>query len=213
VSGGLLASVELQVHGSARWGRIFLPVEQLRENPLQHLTVMFNRDFIEPNEAKRFALLEQALRDAALTVETYPGETPPEELHVYLRAAQVSEFPIFACVLAPPAVVKELVSQPPHFVMETASLQVMEGDVTNAQVLAAIEAWIGRVWPEIRVPTLRLSPWPGPVEEKERALDDFLRPFRPGALPAEWSPQDALPFSPPSDLVDKNFLPPPMRAA
>ena len=97
-------------------------------------------------------------------METYPGETPPQELHIYLRASEVSEEPIFACVLAPPAVVRELASRPPHAVMETASFQVMDGDVTNAAVTAAVEAWVQRLWPAIRVPTLRLSPWPGPIE-------------------------------------------------
>ena len=159
-----LASIELRVLNSDRWGRAFLPVDVLSSVSLDKLAAAFNRTFIEDDDAERLALLERALARAAVTVETYPGETPPQELHVYLRVAEVSGDPIFACVLASPPVIRELASRPPHVVMETASFQAMGGDVTNASITSAVEAWIRRMWPALRVPSLLLSPWPGPVE-------------------------------------------------
>jgi hypothetical protein len=153
-----LASIELQVPDSDCTGRAFLPVHLLGSVDPCELATTFGREFVEENEVDRFSLLERAIAHPAVTVETYPGATPPLELHVYLRAAEISDAPIFACVLAPLDVVRELASRPPHLVMETASLQVMEsGEITNASIVAAIETWMRRVWPAMRVPTLRLA--------------------------------------------------------
>jgi hypothetical protein len=200
-----LASVEVRVHQSARWGRLFLPVTRLRNASLETLEADFNRDFVENHELKRLSLLEAALAHPAVTVETYPGETPPQEVHVYLRAPEVSDDPIFACVLAPPDVVRDLASRPPYLVMETASFQAMEGDVTNASIMAAIELWARRLWPFRRVPALRLSPWPGPVEPPERALE-FLRLFSGDDGPPNRLTDAPDVFSPPANLVAKEFL-------
>lgn len=84
-----LANIELRVLNSDRWGRAFLPVDVLSSVSLDKLAAAFNRTFIEDDDAERLALLERALARAAVTVETYPGETPPQELHVYLRVAEV----------------------------------------------------------------------------------------------------------------------------
>jgi hypothetical protein len=138
-----------------------------------------------------------------VTVEIYPGETPPQELHVYLRVAEISDAPIFACVLAPPDVVRELASRPPHVVMESASLQFMDSDLSNAAITTAVEAWIRRLWPRVRVPTLRLSPWPGPVETGGGTLE-ILRLF-PGEASFD-APLAPPAFTPPAGLVDQQFL-------
>lgn len=210
MSDASLASVELRVPDSDRRGRAFLPVDVLPNLNVDELTAAFNRAFIEEDDPERLALLQRALSRPAVTVETYPGETPPQELHVYVRAPEVSDDPIFACVLAPPTVVRELASRPPHVVMETASFQVMDSEVSNAAVTAAVEAWAQRLWPALRVPMLRLSPWPGPVETEEGALE-FLRQFpEAGALPTGVL-ADAT-FSPPADLVAPEFLLPEQAA-
>lgn len=201
-----LASVELRVLNSDRWGRVFLPVDVLPGINLREVAAAFNRTFSEPDDMERLSLLERALARSVVTVETYPGETPPQELHVYLRVAEVSDDPIFACVLAPPPVVRELASQSPHLVMETGSFQAMSGEVTNASITSGVEAWIRRMWPTIRVPTLLLSPWPGPIETKEGALE-FLRLFPSAAeSPGDLTSAPAA-FSPPADLVAQEFLP------
>ncbi|MGH7271823.1 MAG: hypothetical protein ACREJ3_15440 [Polyangiaceae bacterium] len=200
-----LASVELRAPGADRWGRAFLSVERLRQLNTDELAAAFDRQYVESDDAERLSLLERALRHPAVTVETYPGEAPPQELHVYLRASEVSDAPIFACVLASPEVVHELARQPPFVVMETASFQAMDAEVTSASITAAIEAWIRRVWPGLRVPTLRLSPWPGPIETEEGALE-FLRVF-PSVMASTGDLTTATgAFSPPSDLVPPEFL-------
>jgi len=178
VSDAPLASLEIRVPNSDRWGRAFLTVDSLRDVDLNELIGRFNRMFVEEDDVERLALLERAIAHPTVTVETYPGEIPPQELHVYLRVAEVSEHPIFACVLAPPPVVRELASKPPYVVMETASFQAMSGDVTNASVTSAVEAWIRRVWPTAPAPRLLLSPWPGPVETIARYRDDVLERLR-----------------------------------
>ena len=50
------------------------------------------------------------------------------------------------------------------------------------------EAWVGRVWPAIRVPAVRLSPWPAHVEAADKgaalykqhrnAIEEWLDPIR-----------------------------------
>jgi hypothetical protein len=188
---------------------VLLPIDLLRHADLGELTATFNRQFVEDDDVRRLSLLEQAIAHPALTVEIYPGETVPQELHVYLRVAEISDAPIFACVLAPPEVVRELVSRPPHVVMESASLQFMDSDLSNAAITTAVEGWIRRLWPGARMPSLRLSPWPGPVETGEGALE-LLRLF-PGE--ASFDSASASPaFSPPPGLVDQQFLPPQQAA-
>jgi hypothetical protein len=205
VSDAPLASVELRIPNSDWWGRAFLPVAVLSSVSVDDLTAALSRTFVSDEDIERLALLKHALARTAVTVETYPGETTPQELHVYLRVAEVSDDPIFACVLAPPPVVRELASRPPHVVMETASFQAMGGDVTNASITSAVEAWVRRMWPTLRVPTLLLSPWPGPIETKEGALE-FLRLFPGDTTSLDDLAAASAAFSPPGDLVAQEFL-------
>ncbi|MGH7295947.1 MAG: hypothetical protein ACRELB_13485 [Polyangiaceae bacterium] len=210
MSDGPLASIELRVPDSHQWGRAFIPADRIRAVDLDELSALFNRSFLEEDDHERVALLERALRHRAVTVETYPGETAPQELHVYVRVPEVSEHPIFACVLAPPDVVRELASRPPYVVMETASFQALDGDITNASVQAALEAWIHRMWPSVRVPSLRLSPWPGPIETVEGALE-FLGSF-PEVTALPNGSFAISTFVPPGNLVAPEFLLPEQAA-
>jgi hypothetical protein len=96
--------------------------------------------------------------------------------------------------------------------METATFQAMDAEVSNATITAAVEAWAQRLWPALRVPTLRLSPWPGPVETQEGAIE-FLRQFpEAGALPADADASADVMFSPPANLVAPEFLLPEQAA-
>jgi hypothetical protein len=196
-----LASVELRVSDdSGRWGRAFLPVDVLRTIRVEELAAAFDRAFIEQDDLKRFALLERALAFPSVTVEIYPGETPPQEFHIYFRVPSVSDDPIFACVLAPPSVVRELASRAPHVVFETASFQATDGAVSNASIASAVDTWARRVWPELHVPTLLLSPWPAHVGAADTVAALYkLRQFPPPTVgKISGGPET---FSPPSDLV------------
>jgi hypothetical protein len=118
------------------------------------------RIFVEEDDTARLDLLEQALIRRGVVIETYPGESSPVELHAYVRAGDVSEAPIFACVLASMAVVEHLVAMPPHVVLETATFQVIDNDLSRASITAGLEAWVRRVWPLGSVPRITLKEWP-----------------------------------------------------
>lgn len=156
----LLAAIELPVPGSSRSGRAFVPTDRLGTLQLAELASHFGRSFVEEHDEARLPLLEQALAQRNVVVETYPGESSPVELHAYVRARGVSDAPLFACVLASMAVVEHLVSTPPHVVLETATLQVIGDDVSEASITAGLEAWVRRVWPHVDVPRITLREWP-----------------------------------------------------
>jgi len=115
----------------------------------------------------------------------------------------VSEAPIFACVLAPTAVIRQLLCEPPYLVLETATFQSLGEDVTIASIAAALEAWIHRVFPDARVPQLHISPWPGAVETADLSLE-ILRLARtvPSAESMDTGPDT---YSPPASLVAEQY--------
>ena len=188
MSGGALVNLDVHVNGSMQHGRAFLTLDALRKMSEETIGSLLSTRFVDEYDAKRLPLLERALSQPSVTIETYPGEIPPHELHAYVVDAEAPDAPIFGCVLAPLALVHELMAEAPHVVLETATLQVIDGDVTNASVISAIEAWVGRVWPAIRVPAVRLSPWPAHVEAADKgaalykqhrnAIEEWLDPTR-----------------------------------
>jgi hypothetical protein len=147
-------------------------------------------------------LLRKALDQKTVIFETFPGETPPVELHAYVRAPQVSDAPIFACVLASLDVVEHLVAAPPHVVLETATLQVIDDEASPASVVAGLEAWIRRVWPEVTIPRIKLHQWPDVAiwSPEDSALTMGLplgRSSKPMPAPsAEWSRQEVIAVRP-----------------
>jgi hypothetical protein len=198
-----LASVDLRVPGSSRHGRAFFPAGELTHFNVPELASQLARCFIEDDDGQRLELLGQALTQNAVTVEVYRGESAPHELHAYFHAPAVSSSPIFACVLAPKAVVEHLVATPPGIVFETAALQVIDADPTSAAIVAAIEAWMRRIWPDAQqLPTVSLSPWPGPVVS-EQSTFEILRLFPSDDLETDGSGSPE--FSPRSDLVAPEF--------
>jgi hypothetical protein len=195
-----LVSLDVSVSGSQRHGRAFVILDVLRRTSEKAIGSLLSAHFVEEDDIERLPLLERALSQSTVTVETYPGEAPPHELHAYVVAPKVSDTPVFACVLAPLALVHSLATEPPHIVLETASFQVIDGDLTHAAIVSAIESWVRRVWPAIRVPAVQLSPWPAHVDSADAvAARHKLRWF-----PVKVGTVDAGPasFSPPSDLVD-----------
>jgi hypothetical protein len=200
VSEGALVSLDVNVSGSKQHGRAFLALNVLRRTSEDKLGSLLRARFVDEDDAERLPLLERALSQSTVTVETYPGEAPPHELHAYVIAPQVSDAPIFACVLAPLALVHSLATEPPYIVLETATFQVIDGEVTDASIVSAIESWVRRVWPAVRVPAVRLSPWPAHVEAADAVAALYkLRwfPITVGTVPS--GPEA---FSPPSDLAD-----------
>jgi len=155
-----LASVEVVVPDSTRYGRVFLPATQLGSVDLGALAVDFGRRFVDEDDVARLDLLRRAMALRSITVETYPGETTPVEFHAYVRAPEVSSAPIFGCVLATTAVVEHMLASPPHLVLETASFQVVGDDASPASIVAGLQAWGARVWPGVELPKFRLTQWP-----------------------------------------------------
>jgi hypothetical protein len=200
-----LAAVTLQRSGGPQSGRVFLPVDMVSPETNHALKADFERTFLDEDDVARLALLERAVASPTVTVETYPGYETPQELHAYVRAPAVSPAPIFACVLGSLDLVEHLVKQPPHSVMETASFQAVESELTDASIIAAIESWIGRLWPSVPLPKVLLSPWPGAVESGDywRTLLEVLA--TDAAL--EGGTGEVIYF-PPGDLVPEQFRSP-----
>ena len=108
----------------------------------------------EDDDRKRLVLLAAVLRNPTVTVETFRGEAPPHELHAFVEGPKGE--PLFACVLAPPALVDHLASMTTYPVSETSTLQVVDPELSDAAVTAAMKAWIKRVFPDAVLPIIRL---------------------------------------------------------
>lgn len=145
-----MISVNLRVPGSNQHGRAFFHAERFTHPGLSVLESELGRVFAEEDDLARLILLERALSCKIVTVETYRGESPPHELHAYVRMLST---PIFACVLATTADVARIVESPPYVILETSTFQVIDEDPTTA-----IETWIRRVWPKIKVPSVYVAP-------------------------------------------------------
>lgn len=156
-----LAVIDLEIPESGRKGRAFLERELLRTTTLHDLDQSFARGFVEVDDAPRMPLIEQLLRRSdVVQVAVHPGQSSPPEYHAYLRDPASPETRLFACVLAPLPVILELLTEPPHVLFETASFQAVLGDVTPTSMVAALEAWGQRVWPELELPKFEVRPWP-----------------------------------------------------
>jgi len=155
-----LVSINLQVLSTGQRGRVFTQTSELTDMDIGALASELERRFVEEDDKARLVLLQKALALPEVTVQTYPGETSPAELHAYVRAAGVSDTPIFACVLATTAVVEHLLAQRPHIVFETASFQEIGDQASPSAIVAGMGAWARRVWPRTTMPKIKLSEWP-----------------------------------------------------
>lgn len=155
-----LVSVDLRIVRSGQRGRAFLSPAHLAAIGLEGLALELDRRFVDDDDVARLPLLRQAVDRGTIIVETFPGEESPVEWHAFVRAPTVSEYPIFACVLAPLAVVERTVTMPPHVVLETATFQVMGAAASTASIRSALENWVTRVWPDTTVPRIELKQWP-----------------------------------------------------
>jgi hypothetical protein len=198
-----IATLDLNMAGSERHGRAFFSADQFAAINTADLVTAFERGFADAEDWQRLTLLERVLARQSLTFVTYPGEETPTEWHAYVVAPDASEAPIFACVLAPTAVIRHLLSEPPHMVLETATFQSLGDDVTISSIAAALEAWIHRVFPDARVPQLHISPWPGAVETADLSLE-ILRLARtvPSAESMDTGPGT---YSPPVGLIAEQY--------
>lgn len=156
-----LVTIELDVPGSSRRGRVFFTGELYGSVPLERLEAELAAAFIAPEDEARFKRIEDLLsRGATQQVAIYPGETQPPEYHMYLRDPALPEAPLFGCVLAPEAVVVSLLEEAPQILFETAIFQAMPNDTSPAALLAGVELWARRVFPDLKLPRFELFPWP-----------------------------------------------------
>ena len=155
-----LATIDLVVPASEFRGRAFLPRTLLTTIQIDALEAHLGRSFVDEDDKKRLSLIRRALGQRTITFEVYPGETSPVELHAYVRAPQVSDASIFACVLLSLAVVEQAISVSPHVVLETATVQVIEDEASPASIIAGLESWMRRMWPDLVVPKVTLNQWP-----------------------------------------------------
>lgn len=179
-----LVAIDLPVLDSGRHGRAFLHSDRLATLRIADLRQLLDQSFIDDEDETRLLLLERALRQGTVDTETYPGEKSPVEFHAYLRAPDVSASPIFACVLAPLAVVEHLALTPPHVVVETAGFQVIDQDASPASITAGLEAWATRVWPEIATPRFRVRQWPD-IDDASVEAGELLSRWQRLRLPSK----------------------------
>jgi hypothetical protein len=153
--------IELELPSSGRRGRAFLDRDLLNSNTIAVLERDLAENFVQPEDVVRTQLLERLLGESELVhVSIHPGELSPPEYHVYFRDQQAPETPLFGCILAPLPVISEMLAEPPHILLETATFQAMLGDNTPAAMIAALEDWSRRVWPQMKVPRFDVRPWP-----------------------------------------------------
>lgn len=148
-----VTSINMIVHKFGWRGRVFLTPALLKTIRVGDLAADFERGFVEEDDEERLVLLETALAQRRVTVDVYPGESDPVEMHAYVRATSGEQ--LFACVLASRACVNHLVAMPPHIIFETATLQAVD-DYSLASVTAGLEEWVRRVWPSLGVPEFQL---------------------------------------------------------
>lgn len=179
-----IAMVELDQPGTGGLARVYLKRDLLEQYPLTELQRMLNELFVEDEDRDRLARIEVLLRTAAsLRVSIYPGETSPPEYHVFIHDPASPGAPLFAFVLAPVAVISEMLADPPHLVFETATFQAVNNDTSPQALRSAVESWAARMWPGLKLPLLELRPWP--IEEVHTRL-----PSSPVA-PPQFVPRNA----------------------
>ena len=84
MSGGALVNLDVKVNGSMQHGRAFLTLEALRKMSEETIGSLLSARFVDEDHAERLPLLERALSQPSVTIETCPGEIPPHELHAYV---------------------------------------------------------------------------------------------------------------------------------
>lgn len=181
-----LAMVELDQPGTGGLARAYVSRDLLARYPVSELQRMLNEAFIEEEDRHRLARMEALLRvGSSLRVAIHPGEASPPEYHVFVHDPDDPDAPLFACVLAPEAVISEMLVDPPHLVFETATFQVMGNDTSPQAFRCAFESWAARMWPGLEVPPVDLRQWP--IEEVHSGLPpspEAPRAFVPRNAPA-----------------------------
>lgn len=166
-------AIHLRISGSNQKGRAFLPTAQLDKIKVDEVKRAFSEYFVEVDDEDRIRLLRDALAAPRIVVETYPGENEPIEYHCYVRSPAVSSAPLFACVLAPTAVIEHLLGFPPHIVFETSTFEAIGEEASAAAITAGIESWVKRVWPDAIVPAIKLVQWPD-IEEASPVAGELI---------------------------------------
>ncbi len=189
-----IATIELQHPQLGTTSRVFLARELLSRLTVEELEKQLGEHFSDDEDAARMVRIEAILRSGApVCVSVHPGETSPPEYHAFVVDPAEPDTPLFATVLAPPSVVAELVAETPHVVMETATFQAMDSDVSLSGLRAAIERWAKRVFPALELPRFEVRPWP--VEE----VHSFLPPA------TDQSKGNVVPAGAPSELQRTDF--------
>lgn len=195
-----MAVVELAVPGSEHSGRVYLEAALLDQVTVAQLEEHLHARFIEPEDVERLGLIEALLRDhRSLEVVVFPGEESPPVYHAYVKVPFEPDTRLFACVLAPEPVVKEMVRESREPVFETATFQVMPADTTPTSMRNALTSWSRRVWPALQPPELTVRPWP--IEDVHAGLSpspDAPKGFIPRNAPALL---DASDYPLPEELI------------
>lgn len=148
-----LAVIDFDIPPSGRKGRAILERELLRTTTLDELEQAFANGFVQEEDEPRMRLIERLLQASSVVpVSVHPGMGSPPEYHAFLHDPASPETRLFACVLAPLPVILELLTESPHVLFETATFQALLGDVTPASMVAALDAWARRLWPELEPP-------------------------------------------------------------
>lgn len=164
-----LVAVHLRLPASNQSGRAFLPASLLTHVKIDDLASALGSRFVEEDDVARLSLLRDELAAHTVTVETFPSEHTPVAHYAYVRAINRPGESLFACVLAPTAVLEDLVQSPPHVVLETATFQAIGDDASTVALKAGLESWLHRVFPEHATPAFRLVQWPD-IEAKSASL-------------------------------------------
>jgi hypothetical protein len=169
-----LAIVDLDMAKNSRSGRVFLDRDQLDNQTVAELKAKLEECFVESDDEERMGLIENLIdRHDVLQVVVFPGEQSPPEYHAYLRTPGAPDERLFACVLAPEPIIRQLVERGTGVVFETATFQGMQGDTTPIAMQAAVESWARRVWPGHELPRFEVLPWP--IENVHTTAEGQLR--------------------------------------
>lgn len=150
-----IVAVHLRL-ASDQTGRAFLSSSRLARVS-NDLASALEQRFVTEDDAARLSLLRDEIAAPVVTVETFAGEELPVAHYAYVRSTIRPGEPLFACVLAPRALVAHLVQDPTHVVFETATFQVIDHP-SSAAFEAGLESWARRVFPGlVTPPSFRLA--------------------------------------------------------
>lgn len=184
-----LVVVELEIPGSKQRGRAFLAREHWAHPSIDLLERELSTHFVEAEDPPRLCHLERIV-SSGLPIRTtvHPGFSSPPEYHAYLHDPE-SNAPLLACVLAPLAVIVEMIAEPPHAVFETATFQAIGVETTPFALCRGLEEWASRVWPNFAKPEFDLHPWPIETVEPIAQRDAKIAKTSPNQ-----APEGALPI-------------------